>query len=31
MSVLRTLRYRVFVEHPKFRSILVGIQKSLPL
>jgi Zn-finger nucleic acid-binding protein len=30
-AVLRMLRYRVFVENPKFRSILVGIQKSLPL
>jgi Zn-finger nucleic acid-binding protein len=30
-SVLRMMRYRVFVEHPKFRSILEGIQKSLPL
>jgi Zn-finger nucleic acid-binding protein len=30
-AVLRMLRYRVFVENPKLRSILVGIQKSLPL
>lgn len=30
-AVLRMLRYRIFVENPKFRSILVGIQKSLPL
>lgn len=30
-AVLRMLRYRVFVQNPKFRSILVGIQKSLPL
>ena len=30
-AVLRMLRYRVFVENPKFKSILVGIQKSLPL
>jgi len=30
-AVLRMLRYRVFVENPKFRSILVGFQKSLPL
>jgi Zn-finger nucleic acid-binding protein len=29
--VLRMLRHRVFVENPKFRSILIGIQKSLPL
>ncbi len=30
-AVLRMLRYRVFIENPKFRSILAGIQKSLPL
>jgi Zn-finger nucleic acid-binding protein len=30
-AVLRMLRYRVFVENPKFRSILEGIQKSMPL
>ena len=30
-AVLRMLRYRVFVENPKIRNILVGIQKSLPL
>jgi Zn-finger nucleic acid-binding protein len=30
-AVLRMLRYRVFVENPKIKSILVGIQKSLPL
>jgi Zn-finger nucleic acid-binding protein len=30
-AVLRMLRHRVFVENPKIRSILVGIQKSLPL
>lgn len=30
-AVLRMLRYRVFVENPKLRSILAGIQKSLPL
>ena len=30
-AVLRMLRYRVFIENPKFRNILVGIQKSLPL
>ncbi len=30
-AVLRMLRYRVFVDNPKFRSILAGIQKSLPL
>ena len=30
-AVLRTLRHRVFTENPKLRSILEGIQKSLPL
>jgi hypothetical protein len=30
-AVLRMLRYRVFVENPKIRNILMGIQKSLPL
>ena len=30
-AVLRMLRYRVFIENPKVRSILAGIQKSLPL
>jgi Zn-finger nucleic acid-binding protein len=30
-AVLRMLRYRIFVENQKLRSILVGIQKSLPL
>ena len=30
-AVLRMLRHRVFVENPKIRSLLVGIQKSLPL
>jgi Zn-finger nucleic acid-binding protein len=30
-AVLRMLRYRVFIENPKVRSVLAGIQKSLPL
>jgi uncharacterized protein len=30
-AVLRLLRYRVFVENPKLRSVLAGIQNSLPL
>jgi Zn-finger nucleic acid-binding protein len=30
-AVLRMLRYRVFIDNPKLRSILAGIQKSLPL
>ena len=31
MAVLRLLTYRIFVENPKLKSILLGIQKSLPL
>ena len=30
-AVLRMLRHRVFIENPKLKNILVGIQKSLPL
>ena len=30
-AVLRMLRHRVFTENPKLRSMLEGIQKSLPL
>lgn len=30
-AVLRMLRHRVFVANPKIRSVLEGIQKSLPL
>ncbi len=30
-AVLRLLTYRIFVENPKLKSILLGIQKSLPL
>lgn len=30
-AVLRLSVYRIFVENPKLRSILLGIQKSLPL
>ena len=29
--VLAMLKYRIFVEHPKLRSVLMGLQKSLPL
>jgi Zn-finger nucleic acid-binding protein len=29
--VLRLLYHRIFVEHPKLKSALVGIQESLPL
>jgi Zn-finger nucleic acid-binding protein len=30
-SVLTLLKHRIFVENPKLKNILVGIQKSLPL
>ena len=30
-TYLRLLSYRIFVENPKLKSILLGIQKSLPL
>lgn len=30
-SVLSLLKYRIFVENPKLKSIIVGLQKSLPL
>jgi Zn-finger nucleic acid-binding protein len=30
-AVLRLLSYRIFVENPKLKSILTGLQKSLPL
>lgn len=30
-AVLRLLSYRIFVENPKLKSILLGIQKSMPL
>ena len=30
-TVLALLKHRVFVEHPKLRSVLLGLQKSLPL
>jgi len=30
-AVMRLLMYRFFVENPKVKNILVGIQKSLPL
>jgi Zn-finger nucleic acid-binding protein len=30
-AVLRMLRYRVFLENPEIRNMLVDIQKSLPL
>ena len=30
-SVLDLLRHRIFIQHPKLKSMLVGLQKSLPL
>jgi Zn-finger nucleic acid-binding protein len=30
-TVLRLLKYRFFAEHPKLKSMLVGLQNSLPL
>jgi Zn-finger nucleic acid-binding protein len=30
-TVLAMLKHRIFVEHPKLRSVLMGLQKSLPL
>lgn len=30
-TVLQLLKHRIFIEHPKFKSLMVGLQKSLPL
>jgi len=30
-SVLVLLEHRIFIEHPKLKSLIVGLQKSLPL
>lgn len=30
-TVLKLLRHRIFVDHPKLKSIIMGLQKSLPL
>jgi Zn-finger nucleic acid-binding protein len=30
-GLLAMLKHRIFVEHPKLRSVLMGLQKSLPL
>jgi Zn-finger nucleic acid-binding protein len=30
-TVLELLKHRLFIEHPKLESIIVGLQKSLPL
>lgn len=29
--ILRMLRHRIFIDHPKLRSLLLGLQKSMPL
>jgi Zn-finger nucleic acid-binding protein len=30
-TVLTLLKHRIFVQHPKLKSIIMGVQKSLPL
>ena len=30
-TVLQLLKHRIFIEHPKLKNIIVGLQKSLPL
>ena len=30
-TVLALLKHRIFIEHPKLKSLLVGLQKTLPL
>lgn len=30
-TVVKLLRHRIFVEHPRLKSVLEGLQKSLPL
>jgi Zn-finger nucleic acid-binding protein len=30
-TVLKLLKHRIFIEHPKLKSLIVGLQKSLPL
>ena len=30
-TVLELLKHRIFIEHPKLKSVIVGLQKSLPL
>jgi Zn-finger nucleic acid-binding protein len=30
-TVLELLKHRIFIEHPKLKSLIVGLQKSLPL
>jgi Zn-finger nucleic acid-binding protein len=30
-TVLQLLKHRIFIQHPKVKSLIVGLQKSLPL
>jgi len=30
-TILRLLKHRIFIEHPKLRSIIAGLHKSLPV
>lgn len=30
-TVLQLLKHRIFIEHPKLKNIILGLQKSLPL
>lgn len=30
-TVLKLLKHRIFIEHPKLKSLLIGLQKSLPI
>jgi Zn-finger nucleic acid-binding protein len=30
-TVLQLLKHRIFIEHPKLKNIIIGLQKSLPL
>lgn len=30
-TVLKLLKHRIFIDHPKLKSLIVGLQKSLPL
>jgi hypothetical protein len=30
-TVLDLLRHRIFIDHPKLRQLMAGLQKSMPL
>jgi len=30
-TILELIKHRIFIEHPKLKSLIVGLQKSLPL